>query len=126
MAVAGSVSHALISAGRISSNPDVQIGIVKVGRDWIASTLDSGVSTGTDKLPGTPDDVVYPGGTPAIAARIAGIIIGGQARGTAAPGDHFGIMAQQIGFFQLGANRIPLTHALIPLGSTGNMAIHVV
>jgi hypothetical protein len=106
--IGGKVELAQILAGYTVSlaptNADAQIGRVSVGGDWIASSLVAGVAQGADGLFGTSDDAKITGGTDnaAISSKIGSIRIGGQVQGTAATGDHFGFVAEQIGSFKVG------------------------
>ncbi|MGB8170205.1 MAG: hypothetical protein WCF18_22065, partial [Chthoniobacteraceae bacterium] len=101
--VGGRVEQARILAGYDvnlnAANGDAQIGTIKVGGDWIASSAVAGVKdTGLNDF-GDGDDLLIAAGT-AITARIAAIQIGGLVIGTAGAGDHFGFVAEQIGSFK--------------------------
>lgn len=88
-----------------NNNADTGIGTISVGRAWIASTILAGTTAGTDGFIGTVDDAKVTLGAPIDTARIstiASLIIKGQALGTPASGDHFGIVAQQIGKAKIG------------------------
>jgi hypothetical protein len=102
VSVGGSVQNALILAGTDVDlngvNGDAQIGAIKVGGDWIASSVSAGVSAGGDGF-GNANDTLIAAGS-AIIARIASIQIGGAVFGSVAAGDHFGFVAQQIGSFK--------------------------
>jgi autotransporter family porin len=98
----------------------VQIGTVKVGRDWIASNLVAGVTNlGADDNPGgtgaNADNVNFGDthdtfiGLGSITNRIAAIVIGGVVAGTAASGDHFGFSSVSIGSFKSLGFTAPLT-----------------
>src|SRR5262249_7104807 len=119
--VGGRVERALILAGysardQLSGNvvpldADAQIGSIPVGGDWIASSVAAGVVDGGNGF-GNSGDAKFsePGGDdPTIVSRIRSISIGGAVLGTAASGDHFGFVAEQIGSFTLGGEVIPLT-----------------
>ncbi|MEQ1862434.1 MAG: hypothetical protein ABMA13_21155, partial [Chthoniobacteraceae bacterium] len=72
----------------------------------IASSVLAGVSTGVATFPGTADDETVTGALRDVAGRIsqiASILIKGQALGSSANDDTFGIVAQQIGKAQIGA-----------------------
>jgi hypothetical protein len=126
--VGGQVEFANILAGYDTNltpvNANAQIGAVKVGGDWIASNLVAGVAAGSDGLFGTADDVLIPdlNANPRIIASIASVTIGGQAQGTVAGGDHFGIVAQKIDALSVAGSTLPLTAGkdVIPLGATGD------
>jgi hypothetical protein len=97
-------------AGFSGQNADAQIGRVSVGGDWIASSLVAGVDAGADGLFGTADDAKITGGTDDMTtvSKIGSIRIGGQVQGTAATGDHFGFVAEQIGSFKVGTTTTAL------------------
>ena len=129
--VGGSVEHANVTTGRNATNGHSQIGAVKVGGDWIASSIAAGALTAAGNYDltgfGNGDDALLPGGPVNIVAKIASIVIKGEVRGTAGGGDHFGFVAQEIGSLKVGA----LTYALkkgvkdaIALGSTGDFNLH--
>ncbi len=132
LTIGGRVDHATISA--IAA--DAQIGAVKVGGDWIASSLAVGVDAGADSLWGTIDDAPSGGGDPAIFSKIASITIGGKVVGTSAAGDHFGFVSQEIGSVKVNGVKVPLTngHANdtdttdthLILGITRDVTIHEV
>jgi hypothetical protein len=65
------------AAGRIG-NPDAAIGAIKIGRDFIASTIAAAVDKRLGGF-GNTDDRLFPGGTAAIA-KIAAVVIEGTAR----------------------------------------------
>jgi hypothetical protein len=104
--VNGSVEASKITLGR-NNNADASIGAITVGRAWIASSVLAGTTAGVDTFIGTADDAkVTAGGPTDVAARfssIASITIKGQALGSAAAGDSFGIVAEQIGSAKVGA-----------------------
>lgn len=124
LAVGGSVARADINAGD-SFNPNASIGAVTVGGDWIASSLVAGVKNlGQDNMSGgngaNADNVnfgdthdVSSTGSPVdgIIARIASISIKGTVAGTAAAGDHFGFVSQQIGAVKIGGTVLARTSA---------------
>ena len=99
----------------VPTNPDAQIGVVAVVRDWIASNLIAGGSA-------------LPAGS-AIVSQIASISIAGQALGTVAPGDRFDFTAQRIGSFKIGTTIFPLTPgasndvAGLAVGATGDLRV---
>lgn len=94
------------------------IGSISVGGDWIASSAVAGVKNlGADGMIGgtgvNADYVSFADGNDVLAgpageatdgaiARIASITIKGTVSGTAATGDHFGFVAQQIGAVKIG------------------------
>lgn len=111
-------SHLLVgynSAGD-AVNPDVRVGKVRVGGNWIASDFIIGASAGADDLFGTDDDLLIGGGN-SIIARVAGIVIKGTAVGTADDTDHYGIVAESIGKLKVGSELFPFT-----LGARNDLA----
>lgn len=110
LTVGGRVELADISAGG-SSNGDAQIGAVKVGGDWIASNLTTGIDDGADNVFGTADDVAVAGGMGTQFSKIASITIGGKVSGTPGTGttDHFGFVSQEIGSLKINGQAVPLT-----------------
>jgi len=114
-------------------NADAQIGAVKVGGDWVASSLAAGATDGGDGF-GNATDAVIAGGndSPAIQSRIASIQIGGQALGTPDAvnnTDHFGFVAQQIGSFKVGGTVFPLLALAnddLAVGATGDLRLREV
>ena len=105
---------------------DGRLGAVKIGGDFIASSIAVGVQPGPN---GYGDgDTWLPGGTPDMLATIASITIGGQALGTIGGTDHYGIVAERILSLSIGGNKIPLTPGAHndnrALGITGDLTIH--
>jgi hypothetical protein len=111
--IGGRVEHALILAGYLNfapSNGNAQIGSVMVGGEWRASSLVAGVvDTDADGYGDADDAVIATPAVDEVIARIASVTIKGFVFGTGVTGDHFGFVAQQIGFFQAGGNKLPLT-----------------
>lgn len=87
-------------------NADASTGAITVGADWRASTVLVGVSAGADGFAGTADDAKLATGgvrdTAEIFSTIASITIRGQAFGSTAAGDTFGIVAEQITKAKIG------------------------
>jgi hypothetical protein len=88
-------------------NADASISSISVGADWHASTVLAGVNTGADGFAGTEDDAkIGPGGgvrdAEKIFSTIARLTIKGQAFGSTAGGDSFGIVAEQISAAKIG------------------------
>jgi autotransporter-associated beta strand protein len=109
LTVAGSVEKFVLTAGlnpnNTSGNADAAIGSITVGGDWIASLVLAGVGTGNDFRVGTEDDSKPFGidrDNPKIFSRIGSFTVKGQAFGTAAAGDMFGVVAEQIGKAKVG------------------------
>jgi len=102
--VKGSVESALIETG-LRSNPDASIGKIAVGRAWLGSNVHAGVKDQLDNFYGDGTDVSSNGvpGDPTRFSTIASVVIKGQAVGSAATNDTFGIVAEQIGKAKIGA-----------------------
>jgi len=107
--IGGTAEHLRILGRGIGHN--AQIGAVKVGGDWIASDLVSGITNlGADDAPGgtgaNADDMnfgdVHDHLVTGAISKIASITIGGAILGTRTTGDHFGFSAAQIGAFKYG------------------------
>jgi hypothetical protein len=112
LSIGGDVRWARILAGfdpnQAPINADASIGPVKVGRDWIASSLVAGArDSGADGF--GQNDALQLGGDPELTARIASIRIKGLATGSARLNDHFGFVAQQIDQLRIGARAFELT-----------------
>ncbi len=112
--VGGRVESAQILAGfDVDLNPlngDAQIGTIKVGGDWIASSVSAGAEdTGADGF--GVNDALFGAGGGAIVARIAAIQIGGIVIGSGGAGDHFGFVSERIGSFKSLGFTAPLTNA---------------
>lgn len=118
--IGGQVEHSLILGGYTTSidlantklsfaNNNAQIGSVKVGGDWIASSLASGTVDVNNDGFGNADDTTNGTG---VISKIASIIIGGTVTGTPAAGDHFGFESHQIGTFRYQGFTAPLSAAI--------------
>lgn len=110
LVVTGNVSYARILAGYdINGNAvdgDASIGTVQIGGDVLATDIVAGIDP-TDAFFGDANDIVIAGHDPALTARIAKVIIGGQVAPTTAF-DLYGIVAQEIGSLKLGGRTIAL------------------
>jgi hypothetical protein len=112
LAVKGRVEFAQILAGFNTAgtgvNADAQIGPVTVGSDWIASSLVAGAIASTGFF-GDSDDakIVDVNDDPLVFSKIVSLTIGGQALGTIAGGDHFGIVAENVGVVKVGGTIQP-------------------
>lgn len=109
-------TNVVLGVSAAGDNADASIGTVKVGGDWIASSLRAATLPGTDTFTGTGDDVsaARPGLTgrdnAALFSQIASLTIKGQVFGTAgASTDQFGISAEQIKKASIGGERLALT-----------------
>jgi hypothetical protein len=92
------------------TNADAQIGKVAVRGDWIASSLTAGVSDNGDGF-GNADALlagVDVKNEPGVVSRIASIVIEGQISGTTLAGDHYGLVAQQLGKLNLSGDAVAL------------------
>lgn len=96
----------------VGQNADAAIGAITVGTDWRASTVLAGAKAGTDGFEGTADDTKLTGGTVrdtvGIFSQIASLTIKGQAFGTTALGDSFGVVAELIGKAKIGKATLKL------------------
>jgi hypothetical protein len=126
LTIGGGVKNADILGGHQLFNGAVapvagksQFASVRIGGDWHASNLVAGVDDGADNQFGTMDDILNAGTT---VSRIAKVIIKGQAAGTFAGSDSFGIVAQEIGSLKIGALFKTPTAAqpVVILGPTGD------
>jgi hypothetical protein len=130
LTVKGTVSNAQILAGYdlalMPALEDTTVGPVKVGGDWVASSIVSGVKAGADAKFGTSDDAPIGTAQPGLS-RIASITIKGQVLGTTGAGDHFGFVAQSIGPLKIGSSTY--TPGAIPIelsGMTGDVTVRLV
>jgi hypothetical protein len=133
LSVAGRVEFANVLAGYSAlltitgENPDAQIGPVKVGGDWIASSLVAGAQDDAtpehDSFFGDADDQAIAAGNPTIISKIASILIKGTALGTLGTGNHFGFVAEQIGSFKVGTTKFTLTAG--PSNDTTGLAVGI-
>ena len=104
LTIGGNYEKTNITIGE-NNNADSGIGAITVGRAWIAGSILASTTKGTDGFTGTDDDTAVSIGIdePLRFSTIASILIKGQALGTADDGDHYGIVAQQIGKAQIGS-----------------------
>jgi len=133
--VKGRVEFAQILAGfdrdRVPVNADAQIGAVTIGGDWIASSLAAG-AVPTNAFFGDADDAKMSGGgvkdVATVSSKIASLTIGGQALGTGIAGDHYGIVAENVGALKIGGTTIPLLVGVsnddLLLGISGDFKIN--
>jgi hypothetical protein len=136
--VKGSVIFGKILGGYsfdfVPLNADAQIGSVKVGGDWVASSLVAGVVDGGDGFGNGNDAAINEGSAdPNILSKIATVTIKGMLLGTPSGinnADRFGFVAEQIGKLTVGGTIIPLQPAAhdditpILLGTTGDLTVH--
>lgn len=133
--VSGNVTESQILAGYdlrgLPDNADASIGRVKVAGNWTASDLVSGVADTANNGFGNADDApiaaVDGGGR---ISQIAAVVIKGAVAGSAATGDHFGFVAQQILAFKHGSTTLPLDPLVggqtFELGTTGDVTVREV
>jgi hypothetical protein len=123
----GSVSGARILAGYDSNltliNPNARIGKITVGEDLIATDIVAGID-GVNGVFGDSDDRVATNDPkPAYQSSISSIIVSGIVAGTNGGTDQFGVLAERIGFVQIGGIPLPLGKKTIddlPLGTFGD------
>lgn len=112
VSVGGDVKFARILGGfdelENPANADASIGKVTVGRNWEASSLVAGAQDYGVPGFGSGDALQSVGDTELIA-RIESITIKRSVLGSAAAGDHFGFVAQQIGSLKIDARLTALT-----------------
>jgi len=119
--IAGGLTDAAAALDPFQSqgNADAQIGLVKVGGDFIRSNIVSGVRTGFATV-ATGDDSVYVGGTGVTKSMIRQIVIGGAVEGEGgAVNESFGFTAEKIGSVTLAGKRLvldPVNKDQRPLG----------
>jgi hypothetical protein len=135
LTVGGRAERALVLAGYDPAgapvNGQASIGGVRVGGDWVASSLVAGAMTADLSTAfGTATDTEIGGAdTPEDRlARVASIAIGGQAAGTAGGADHFGFVAEQVGSLSVGGTAIPLHSGAsndgpLAVGPTGDLTL---
>ncbi len=130
--VGGSVEFLRMLAGfdraSVGKNADASVGSITVAGDFHASTVLAGAAVGADGFEGTPDDVKLASparDAAALVSKIARISIGGQAFGTLAVGDSYGISAENIGKLKVGGITFRLERGprgpgdFFPIGATG-------
>jgi hypothetical protein len=114
IAVRGSVINSQILAGYLNGvtpeNPDVVIGAIKIGGNWVQSVAAAGVVS--NGLFADLNDVAVNDPTPNdnIVSQIASVTIKGSAMGTFGGSDGYGFVAQRIGKLRVGLT----TYALQP------------
>jgi hypothetical protein len=135
--VRGKVELAQILAGfdlnGVAVNADAQIGPVRVGGDWVASSIAAGAVPGDDGFFGDGDsgEGKMSGGVKdvfGVTSRIASVTIAGQALGTAGDEDFYGIVAEEVGAVTVGGMSLPLTPGKDDLlvGSTDDFKVYEV
>lgn len=130
LTVGGSVGYADVLAGYESDSTtptfaDQQIGKIAVKGSWNASRALASVAS-NNGIFGDGDDTAVTTNDTSLVSRIASITIGGGVQGTAASGDRFGFVAQQIGMAKIGSGKIPLsatTTETVALGTFGDVVL---
>lgn len=133
-AVAGKIEHLTVDRGvkfaQVVAGPGGQIGTIKVGGDWSASSAAAGIDPGEDGQFGTGDDTVATSFVPGTISKIARIEIGGKVSGTPAAvdaTDHYGFVAQHIGALTVGRTQFRLNRGPdnddFALGTTGDFRL---
>ena len=122
--VQGDVVRSKILAGYgpdgLPVNGDAGLGRIVIQGNLEASSIVAGATAGADGLFGNGDDALMAGGND-VVAKIASITIQGMGLGTAAAGDHFGIVAEEIGKLKIDGERVPLTSG--PANDLGGIAL---
>jgi hypothetical protein len=113
LTVKGRVEFAQILAGfnvfGTGVNADAQIGSVTVGRDWVASSLAAGANPNGGFF-GDDNDTKLSSGAKdvqTVSSRVGSVTITGQAVGTVAGSDFFGIVAENVGLVKVGGVTFP-------------------
>jgi hypothetical protein len=115
IAVNGSATHARITNGLISSDnftsgdPGSKNGSITIGGDFMSSSISIGIGTGADGFLGTADDLLPAPDQGVSLARIASIIIKGNAGAAPGSGDSYVIQAERIDQLIVKGAKIPLT-----------------
>ena len=129
LTVGGSVSYADVLAGYESDTTtptfaDQQIGKIAVKGSWNASRALASVQSQNGVF-GDDEDTAVTTNDTSLVSRIASITVG-SVQGTAANGDRFGFVAQQIGAAKIGTAKIPLsatTTETFALGTFGDVVL---
>jgi len=115
LTILGNLDHGRIGAGVdtnfVGQNPDAALGLITVGKDFVASSIVAGINK-TNGMIGDADDQFAGGnaGSTDVIARLAGLTVGGQVQGTiGGPLDRFGIEAESIGFIKIGKAKLALS-----------------
>jgi hypothetical protein len=117
LTINGNISNSQILAGYdtsgVAGNADASINSVRVTGNWTASNLVAGVYDKNGDGFGNADDARIVGGIDrdGFISTIAKVQVLGTITGSAAPGDHFGFVAEKITSFKVGATTLPLTAA---------------
>ena len=118
--IEGNVVRSQILAGYDQAgaavNGDAGLGKIVITGNLEASSIVAGASAGGDGFFGTSDDGLVAGGN-AVVARIASITVKGSVLGSAAPGDHFGIVSEELGSLKISGALIALA-----IGASNDLA----
>jgi hypothetical protein len=98
----------------VGKNSDASASKVFVKGNWSASCLAAGVIDTTRDGFGQNDAPIGGDTTPAIAVRIASIVIKGTATISATAGDHYGITAQSIGKLRTDREKVAFSDLSVP------------
>jgi hypothetical protein len=136
--VRGRVEFGLIEAGVApvtgsADQPvdaDAQIGSVTVGGDWFASSIAAGSVAGAGGF-GTAGDIKASGMSvrdeATVTSTIGSVTIAGQVAGTVAGGDHYGVVAENVGKIKIGGASVTLLSGNgnddVVLGLTGDFDV---
>ena len=128
--IKGDVQFARILAGfdesQMPANADASIGVVKVTKDWRASSIVAGAQDAGANGFGAGDTLQSVANT-ALVARIASITIGGDLTGTSYALDQFGFVAQEIVTLKIGGRAAALTagksNNAFPIAFTTDVAV---
>lgn len=118
LTIYGRVDRGLIEAGVMqmmlpnqSVDADAQIGSIRVGGDWIASSIAAGAVAGPSGF-GTSADVKMSGAgirdDATVSSSIGSVTIAGEILGTFGGTDHFGFVAERIGSVRVGGIALQL------------------
>ncbi len=111
LTITGNLEHARIAVGG-RFHPDAQIGAVTVGGNWLGSDLVAGALAGAGDRFGDANDTRLDTRSSSVsdvlAAKIASVTIKGLVLATPNASDRYGIVAEEIGAFKLGAYKAPL------------------
>jgi len=109
----------------------VSLGAITIKGSFEASSIVAGATAGTNAFFGDEDDELIAGGG-SVVAKIASITLKGSVVGTAGTGDHFGIVAEEIGKLKVGGTTQTLTPGAgndttpVALGGTDDVKVREV
>ncbi len=140
LTVDGNLDHALVLGGfgpaNAPLNGHAQIGPISIGGRWSASSVTAGVvdsAGGYDLLGAGGEHLIDNASAKSTAiSSIASIVVKGSAIGSFTPGEHFGIVAEQIGKVTIGRVKLSLEtgpandNPGFEIGPTSNFVLHEV